>query len=199
MALINQRDNAPPTIYVKHPVSGIQVIEIPELAQYLAVGYRQLPDPSWFYHQIQEAEIFDRSEAEELAKKGWVDSPAKLTPVVAVPEPIQKSIDWDDPKVVEIDEAACALLAGEGLNQAALMRSLNLDPKKTKQRNEIKPYFQAVLAKYVARIYKQQNDYFWIAEVTEAAEEAEEVVTEPKPEVTEEEFDSAVEVTGEGK
>ena len=161
MSLINQGGNQPEVFCIKHKISGIQYVSAMQLPSYLATGWKVINTPTYRYHQIHPPEIFDASEVDELAKKGWVDSPAKLQPTI-IEDITPAGIDWEDPSIILIENEAKALLSGDGLNQAALMRQLDMDPTKTKQRNDIKPVYQAILAKYVSHIARKINDYFWI-------------------------------------
>lgn len=161
MAFINQgSDDAYVSIHIKHPISGVKIIDMIELADYLTKGYVKLESPTVMYHAISGHDIFDESELVELEKDGWVDSPAKLI-LDVVPSGINSKLDLSSENEEEVDQAAQELLAGEGLNQAALMRALDFDPSKTTQRNQFKPVYLAVFAKYLPKIKKQGYDYFW--------------------------------------
>jgi hypothetical protein len=162
MALINQKDSViPETIYVKHPTSGVEVIEVAKLAEYLAVGYVKLVSPTWRYHAIHVAQIFDASEVADLEKDGWVDSPAKLVPEV-VPTAADATMDLDEEAVKRVDQVAQTLLASDGLSRAALMRELDMNPNNSTQRNRFAPVYKELFARHLPNIKKEGlNKWYW--------------------------------------
>ncbi len=160
MALVDQKGIEPVSIYMKHPVSGVKIVDAIELADCAAAGYVKLQVPTCMYHALSGSDVFDACEVPELEKAGWVDTPAKLIPEVvsATAVPV---IDLSDEDTIRIDKVAQELLAGEGLNRSSLMRALDMNPSKTTQRNRFQPVYAAIFANHLPNIKKQGMDFFW--------------------------------------
>jgi hypothetical protein len=162
-ALISQKNKGyiDTSAYIKHDKYGWKSVDRSELPEFIAQGWQELINPSWLYHKEHGPDIFCSTELEEVTHRGWVDSPAKLYEVNDEPKTEEALVSYADEEVKAANDAAKILLSGAGLNQKALMRALDIDDKKAKQRERFKPVYDTIFKVHSQKIKRLGMSWFW--------------------------------------